>query len=280
MKYRVHVPLAVLMCLALPAHRASAAPFTFNTGNVNGQMAAATRPDTGGKLEIETGDDFKLTDRTSITSATFTGLFTAGITDLSSLVVEIYRVFPLDSDTTRTPQVPTRVNSPSDVAFDSRDGSDLSFTATSLGAFTAANSVKDGIHPQPFEHTGGEGPVSGTEGVVSVTFNDPFVLDPGHYFFVPQVATSTGDFYWLSSVRPIVAPGTPFAPDLQAWIRNENLAPDWLRIGTDIVGGATPPTFNMAFSLEGKTVPEPTTGALLVSGLLGLVARRRAARRA
>ena len=38
-----------------------------------------------------------------------------------------------------------------------------------------------------------------------------------------------------------------------------NLAPDWLRIGTDIVGpatpGATPPTFNMAFSVSGETVP-------------------------
>jgi hypothetical protein len=43
---------------------------------------------------------------------------------------------------------------------------------------------------------------------------------------------------------------------LQAWIRNSNLAPDWLRIGTDIIDGApTPPTFNMAFSLTGETVP-------------------------
>lgn len=29
--------------------------------------------------------------------------------------------------------------------------------------------------------------------------------------------------------------------------------PDWLRVGTDIVGGATPPTFNAAFSLSGAT---------------------------
>src|SRR6185369_15511740 len=56
-----------------------------------------------------------------------------------------------------------------------------------------------------------------------------------------------------SGQRPI--PGAPFSPDLQAWIRNANLAPDWLRIGTDIIGGATPPTFNMSFSLTGETVP-------------------------
>jgi len=52
-----------------------------------------------------------------------------------------------------------------------------------------------------------------------------------------------------------VSPGTVFAGDLQAWIRNSNLAPDWLRIGTDIIDGPTPPTFNMTFSLVGDTVP-------------------------
>jgi hypothetical protein len=38
------------------------------------------------------------------------------------------------------------------------------------------------------------------------------------------------------------------------------LAPDWLRIGTDIIGGATPPTFNMTFSLAGATLPKATPG--------------------
>ena len=44
--------------------------------------------------------------------------------------------------------------------------------------------------------------------------------------------------------------------DLQAWIRNANLAPDWLRIGTDIIGAGT---FNMTFSLTGNTIPEAGT---------------------
>jgi hypothetical protein len=48
----------------------------------------------------------------------------------------------------------------------------------------------------------------------------------------------------------------PFAPDLQAWVRNANLDPDWLRVGTDIVGGATPPTFNLAFTLNLE--PDPS----------------------
>jgi hypothetical protein len=56
-----------------------------------------------------------------------------------------------------------------------------------------------------------------------------------------------------------VSPGNPFVGDLQAWIRNSNLSPDWLRIGTDIIGGSPAPTFSMTFSLGGETVPEAGT---------------------
>jgi hypothetical protein len=38
------------------------------------------------------------------------------------------------------------------------------------------------------------------------------------------------------------------------WTRNNPpLAPDWLRVGTDIVGGTTPPMFDAAFSLTGQS---------------------------
>jgi hypothetical protein len=40
---------------------------------------------------------------------------------------------------------------------------------------------------------------------------------------------SSGDFFRFAAPKPIVPPGTPFPTgftDLQAWIRNENLAPD------------------------------------------------------
>lgn len=70
---------------------------------------------------------------------------------------------------------------------------------------------------------------------------------------MPQVQLSFGDFFWLSSVRPIAPPGTAFAPDLQAWVPNADLDPDWLRVGTDIVGGTPVPTFNAAFTLTGQT---------------------------
>ena len=168
---RFTIPLSLLGCLcAMPA--AAETPFSFDTGTPDGKMATATRPDLGGVFEIESADDFVLTHSTSITGATFTGLLPAGAT-VGEVVVEIYRVFPKDSDVGRTsgpptfstPQVPTRVNSPSDIAFDTRDStSSLTFT-TSVGAsFTAANSVQPGgIHPQPAQTTGGDGPVTGKE---------------------------------------------------------------------------------------------------------------------
>ena len=241
----------------------------------NNQMAVATRPATGGQFEIEAGDDFILASQTSISSATFVGLLvpTAGATPtITDIVAEMYRVFPLDSDTNRIPNVPTRMNSPSDVAFDSRDSASgqVTFSSSILSStFTALNSVQPGgIHPSPGQTTGGNGQLTGIEVQINLTFTSPFDLSADHFFFVPQVALNDGQFYWLSASRPISGPGTtPINPDLQSWTRDQMLDPDWLRVGQDIVGGTPFPTFNQAFSLEGNVVPEPGTGALLAAGL-------------
>jgi hypothetical protein len=279
---RAHAKLAISvgaigLLSALPA--AADTPFSFSTGDPDGKIATASRPDVGA-FEIESADDFVLTHATSITSATFTGLLPAGAS-AQDVVVEIYRVFPKDSDVGRTSgsptfstsQVPTRVNSPSDVAFDSRDSASggLSFATTDLGSFTVLNSVQPGgINPKPGQTTGGDGPVTGDESVFSITFTTPFTLLADHYFFVPQVQLDDGDFLWLSAPRPIVSPGTPFPPgsaDLQSWTRDAALDPDWLRIGTDIVGAGA---FNAAFSLSGSVVPEPSTWAMMLLGFVGL----------
>ncbi len=72
-----------------------------------------------------------------------------------------------------------------------------------------------------------------------------------------MLLATSGHFLWLSAPNPITA-GTPFTPDLQAWIRNASLDPDWLRVGTDVVGGGTPPTFNAAFSLSASAATTMT----------------------
>jgi PEP-CTERM motif len=257
------IPLALLGSLpAMPA--AAETPFSFSTGDPDGLMATATRPDAGGVTEIESADDFILTHSTSITSATFTGLLPAGAT-VGEVVVEIYRVFPHESNPP-SGHVPTRANSPSDVAFDERDSlSGLSFTTDGEGSFPAANSVTPGgIHPLPGIFTGGNGPVTGEETVFNIAFTTPFTLPADHYFFVPQVQLSEGAFFWLSAPRPITG---SFVGDLQSWTRDEALDPDWLRVGTDITHEGP---FNGAFSLDGALVPEPSTWAMMLLGFAGL----------
>jgi len=196
------------------------------------------------------------------------------LSSVLGVTIEFYRVFPLDSTNPPNGAVLTRVNSPSDVAFDSRSSSssDLNFTTALLSSsFTAANSVVNGINPLPNQFTGGEGAVTGQE--VQFTFSiNPDSLPADHYFFVPQVQLSDGTFLWLSAPKPIVAPGQPFLPDLQTWIRNANLDPNWSRVGTDITHQGP---FNAAFSLNGTPTPEPSTLLLIGAGLLGLVTLKR-----
>ena len=274
MRSRLSLATAILMIGIGLAEPAWAEHFFFSTGNPDGRLGALSRRPSPGKIETETADDFALTETTVISQAVITGLIvpnTLPLASISQVEVELYHVFPLDSDTTRTIHVPTRVNSPADVEIDTatRDplARTLSFSSILLNpSFTVANSVVNGINASPNQLTHGEGPQSGEEVAITINFTTPIILPAGHYFFRPEVLVNGGDFLYLSAPRPIVPPGTPFpagVTDLQAWIRNANLNPDWLRIGTDIIGiippATTAPTFNMTFSLAGDTVPEAGT---------------------
>ena len=246
---------STLSALVLLAGQASAASFSFSTGDPDGKIGTLSRPPSTGQIQTETADDFILSETTLIRLATFTGLIPSGasLDSILNVEIEIYHVFPGDSDTSRLLAVPTRANSPGDVEIDSatRDGADgsLSFTPTLVNAsFTVANSVVNGINKSPNQKTNGEGAVTGEEVLITVTFNPPILLPADHYFFRPEVLLSDGNFLWLSAPKPTSPP--LFTGDLQSWTRNDDLAPDWLRIGTDITAQGP---FNATFSLFGET---------------------------
>ena len=257
MRLRVSLVSAMITAGVLSAP-AWADPFFFTSGNPDGRLGALSRSESPGKIETERADDFILKETTVIKGATITGLLTAP-SAITNVEVELYNKFPLDSVIPPSGRVLSRVNSPADVEIDAatRDGQDgtLSFAPRQLNAsFSVSSTVVNGINPTPSK-TGGEGSASGQEVQIAITFTKPIVLPAGQYFFRPDVLVNGGDFLYLSAPR---SPGVPFVGDLQAWIRNSHLAPDWLRIGTDIIGadpGAAAPTFNMTFSLAGNTVP-------------------------
>ena len=220
---------------------ANADTFSFNTGIVTNAMASASRPETAGKFEIESADDFVTTGtQTSITSATFTGLLTGGATtaNVGDVTVEIYRVFPKDLDVARTsgpptfstPQVPTRVNSPSDVAFLDRSttSGDLNFTTSLLSpTFTALNSVQPGgIHPTPLSNHWRQRINHRARGTIHGKLHDTY--QPSARSLLLRAASGgdyrRGEFLWLSGTRP-----NPLFPagftDLQSWTRDRCLIP-------------------------------------------------------
>jgi len=262
--------LALTACLVTPSW---ADTFFFETGSPTGlpnNLGALSRRPSPGKAETETADDFPLRETTVITGAKIFGLIPLGtpLANIRDVEVEVYQIFSdKNSDVSRTsgapnfttPNVPTRVNSPADVEIDTatraRSEGTLAISPTVLNeSFTVGATVVNSLSVG----AGSAGPFTGEEVQITITFTNPIVLPSGQYFFRPEVLLSNGDdFFYLSGPRPIPG-GSALSPDRQAWIRNSNanLAPDWLRIGTDIIGVGT---FNMAFSVTGETVPDVGT---------------------
>ena len=251
--------MLILAALSTPSQAAS---FFFSAGAVDGKLGALSRRPSPGKIETETADDFLLQQTTVIKGATINGLIKAGtpLSNILNVEVEIYHVFPLDS-AAFSGKVPSRNNSPSDFETDSATRDAGAGTLRFLPAlvshdFQVTKTVVNGINAAA-PNTTGEPGLTGDRVEITITFTTPIVLPPGHYFFRPEAEVVNDDFLYLSAPRPIVSPGTPFAGDAQAWIRNSSISPDWLRIGTDIIGGA--PTFSMTFTLTGETIPQAGT---------------------
>ncbi len=259
----IGVALVLTLYVATPLW---AAPFLFSTGNPTTLLGALSRRPSPGKIETETADDFNLQETTVIKTATIVGLIPAEtpLDNIKDVEVEVYEVFSQNnSDVSRTSgpplfstaAVPTRVNSPADGEIGTATRARTEGTLTiSTRVLNSSFKVDSTVGNKLSVNAGSDGAFTGQEVEITITFTTPIILTAGHYFFRPEVLVTNGDFLYVSGQRPIL--GLPLSPDLQAWIRNANLAPDWLRIGTDIIGGTT---FNMAFSLTGETVPEAGT---------------------
>jgi len=275
LKARTGIAALTFAAVVMPLPAAADA-FMFSTGSPDGRIATLSRPNLGpGLIETETADDFILSQQTSLTQGTFTGLIPSGAS-VTRVEIEFYHVFPTDSAFPPSGNVVSRTNSPADneIAAATRDSlaGSLSFSTTMGSNFSVSNTVINGIHKQPNQFTGGEGPTTGQEVQISVNFTPPVDLPADHYFFRPEAQLSSGNFLWLSGPGPQLFPG-----DLQTWIRNEDLKPDWERVGTDVTHQGP---FNASFSLTGESVPGPIAGAglpglILACGVLLALARRR-----
>src|SRR5262249_49439156 len=85
-----------------------------------------------------------------------------------------------------------------------------------------------------------------------------------------------GPLFWgllaPGSLSPPAPNKPPPPPNLQSWMRDDPpLAPDWLRVGTDIVGGTT---FNASFDLHG--IVQSSAASAMPEGATNLLSSMRA----
>src|SRR4029453_15246965 len=186
-RHLIAATLTVAVALITPVWADS---FTFSTGSADGRLGPLSQPASASKLETETADDFILTETTSISRATITGLIPLGtpLSSIHNVEIEVYRVFPKDSIDPPSGNVPSRMNSPGDVEFDSATPKGvwgtLPFRTGVLSqSFSVLNTVVTGIHKKPDNATLGEGPATGEEVQIIMTFDPPIILPSDHYFF-------------------------------------------------------------------------------------------------
>ena len=78
----------VALAITLGTNTAYASSVIFDNGTPDGLMGSLSRPSTGGVLQTESADDFILSNSTSITGATFTGLVTGASPTIASATTQ------------------------------------------------------------------------------------------------------------------------------------------------------------------------------------------------
>jgi len=112
-KTRTGIAALAFAAVVMPLPAAADA-FMFSTGSPDGRIATLSRPNLGpGLIETETADDFILSQQTSLTQGTFTGLIPSGAS-VTRVEIEFYHVFPTDSAFPPSGNVISRTNSPAD----------------------------------------------------------------------------------------------------------------------------------------------------------------------
>ena len=213
---RFVIPLAMLGSLPMPAAALLPAVYSFSTGDPDGLIATAARPESRPENSRSNRPMTSCSpNTTSITSATFTGLVPAG-SSATGVVVEIYRVFPTDSDVGAHQRAANVLDGPGAHAgqfalrYRARRARHrerpISRPRSLDPSFTANNSVTAGRYPSQTEPTPPAATVRSRARKCSSTVNfaTPFVLPADHYFFVPQVELGrTATFFWLSAPKPV-----------------------------------------------------------------------------
>ena len=288
---RFVIPLAMLGSLpAMPAAALLPAVYSFSTGDPDGRIATASRPGRPPENSRSRSATISFSPTTSITSATFTGLVPAVASASECRRRDLPRISQgfgcrqhqrvanvLDAASADARQFALRHRIRGARRCDRRPelhdrSAEPQLHREQLGATRAASIPNRHRHRR---RRSGHGRGSG----VHANLYHP-LPPPGRPLFL-RASGPAGRRRFLLAVGAETDPSRPgpFRPaKLDADdISPDNLEPDWLRVGTDIVGAGA---FNAAFSLTGSTVPEPSTWAMMLLGFagLGFAAYRRASK--
>ena len=232
--------IAAGLALATPAF---AGDFFFTTGNADGLLGALSRSDSPGKVETETADDFVLTQTTIISGATIVGLVNAAVANITNVEVEVYNRFrwtrSVSSVGATCSRASTRRRTSKSMPPRAMEAWERSVLPQRQLSANFHRTEHRGKRHQPESEPAGPAARVATSGAEVEDHHHVHQADPSarRSLFLSPGGVGGG---WRFPVA-VGAAGRSWRParrsrsDLQAWIRNARLAPDWVRIGTDVI---------------------------------------------